>query len=493
MTSAHLSRAALGGIVAAVCLAPAAHGAVTISSAATSNMSCTSGVCSPAAATAVLNVGDLTTMLASGNVTVNTGTGSLAAQVEDIVVAAGFNWTSANALTLDAYRSVTVTAPVADNGSGAVSLVTNDGGSGGYLLFVSGGSLSFLGTANSLSINGAAYTLESTIADLAAAIRHKASGYYALSASYDAGRDRTYKAPPIKTKFKGTFTGLGNTISNLKITCKNTETGLFAYVDTNGSINSLSVAGASIKALDSAERSGSVAGVIAAANFGSVFNSFATGSIHATFSQYPVLVGGLVGSNLGSIFDSAASTTAVAVGKKGGQAIAAAGGLAGRSDGTIGSSFATGNASITGRAAATYYVGGLVGLDNGPVENGYAEGAVAGENTSAAGGLAGGTDSPISGSYSTGSVTAGNGSDIGGLVGFDSSHGGLSNNYWDTSTSGVTNLSQGAGTPANDPGITGETTAQLQAALPAGFDPTIWAESPTINGGLPYLIANPPQ
>jgi hypothetical protein len=86
MTSAHLSRAALGGIVAAVCLAPAAHATVTISSAATSNMSCTSGVCSPTAANAVLNVGDLTTMLASGNVTVNTGTGSLAAQVEDIVV-----------------------------------------------------------------------------------------------------------------------------------------------------------------------------------------------------------------------------------------------------------------------------------------------------------------------------------------------------------------------------------------------------------------------
>ena len=71
MTSAHFSRAALGGIIAALCLAPAAHAAVTISSAATSNMSCTSGVCSPTAANAVLNVGDLTTMLASGNVTVN--------------------------------------------------------------------------------------------------------------------------------------------------------------------------------------------------------------------------------------------------------------------------------------------------------------------------------------------------------------------------------------------------------------------------------------
>ena len=71
--------------------------------------------------------------------------------------------------------------------------------------------------------------------------------------------------------------------------------------------------------------------------------------------------------------------------------------------------------------------------------------------------------------------------------------GGLSGNYWDTTTSGITNLSQGAGSPANDPGITGETTAQLQAALPAGFDPAIWAENPSINGGLPYLIANPPQ
>jgi hypothetical protein len=51
----------------------------------------------------------------------------------------------------------------------------------------------------------------------------------------------------------------------------------------------------------------------------------------------------------------------------------------------------------------------------------------------------------------------------------------------------------GAGNIANDPGITGQTTAQLQAGLPAGFDPSIWAEDPGINNGLPYLIANPPQ
>ena len=38
---------------------------------------------------------------------------------------------------------------------------------------------------------------------------------------------------------------------------------------------------------------------------------------------------------------------------------------------------------------------------------------------------------------------------------------------------------------ANNPGITGLTTAQLQSGLPAGFNPSIWAESASINGGLP--------
>ncbi|HEY6578573.1 MAG TPA: hypothetical protein VIY09_04570 [Rhizomicrobium sp.] len=63
----------------------------------------------------------------------------------------------------------------------------------------------------------------------------------------------------------------------------------------------------------------------------------------------------------------------------------------------------------------------------------------------------------------------------------------------DTSTSRVKSLKKGAGTPKNDPGITGLTTTQLQSGLPQGFDPTVWAENPKINGGLPYLIANPPR
>jgi hypothetical protein len=32
----------------------------------------------------------------------------------------------------------------------------------------------------------------------------------------------------------------------------------------------------------------------------------------------------------------------------------------------------------------------------------------------------------------------------------------------------------------------------LQSGLPAGFSTTIWVESGSINGGLPYLLANVP-
>jgi hypothetical protein len=44
----------------------------------------------------------------------------------------------------------------------------------------------------------------------------------------------------------------------------------------------------------------------------------------------------------------------------------------------------------------------------------------------------------------------------------------------------------------NDPGIKGLGNSELTSGLPKGFNPRVWTESPDINGGLPYLIANPP-
>jgi hypothetical protein len=109
---------------------------VSISSDATANMSCASGVCQPTASDAVLNVGDLENLLAAGNVTVTT-TGS-GIQADNIDVAAKLGW-SANALTLDAYQSLSVTAPVTVRGASGLSILTNDGGSGGELAFFGNG------------------------------------------------------------------------------------------------------------------------------------------------------------------------------------------------------------------------------------------------------------------------------------------------------------------------------------------------------------------
>jgi hypothetical protein len=67
--------------------------------------------------------------------------------------------------------------------------------------------------------------------------------------------------------------------------------------------------------------------------------------------------------------------------------------------------------------------------------------------------------------------------------------------YWDTTTSGQTNgVGQDQGCSTNSGGITGLTSHQLKSGLPNGFDVSIWTRDPqgVINGGFPYLLANPP-
>jgi hypothetical protein len=59
--------------------------------------------------------------------------------------------------------------------------------------------------------------------------------------------------------------------------------------------------------------------------------------------------------------------------------------------------------------------------------------------------------------------------------------------------SGITSPSQGAGAPANDPGITGLTNAQFKSGLPSGFDPAVWGRKGGVKGGLPYMLALPPS
>jgi hypothetical protein len=358
----------------APCAIGGAQAAVTISTSATQNMSCSAGVCSPTATNAVLNVNDLENLLASGSVEITT-TGSGGVQASDIVVASGYSWSSANGLTLDAYHSISVDQPIAVNGSGAVSLATNDG-TGGTLSFISGGSLSFAQTANALSINGVPFKLENSLPALAAAIKKKPSGRFALSAGYNASQDGIYEESPIPTKFKGTFNGLGNTIANLMISSNKPEIGLFGYVTAMGAINSLLLTKASIAVKDERKnRQACSAGILAAINLGTVFDSFAGGKIDVTMGERDdsVSVGGLIGENLGTIVNSAAAPSLFVTTHRRSPGTAFAGGLAGTSSGEIMGSYATANISVN----AAGYAGDLLGLGPGIVINSYATGQTA--------------------------------------------------------------------------------------------------------------------
>src|SRR5579862_1743748 len=157
--------------IAAVCAATAARASVEISSAPTQNMQCSAGVCAPTAKKAVLNAGDLAAMLAASDVKVVTGSGAVT-----ITVAASFSWTSASRLTLDAAQNVSFQAPVTVAGPGALTIVTNDGGSGGTLTFFKEGKLDFWDLTSSLVIGGSSYTLVSDLATLAGDVPRRPQG-----------------------------------------------------------------------------------------------------------------------------------------------------------------------------------------------------------------------------------------------------------------------------------------------------------------------------
>jgi hypothetical protein len=136
-----------------------------------------------------------------------------------------------------------------------------------------------------------------------------------------------------------------------------------------------------------------------------------------------------------------------------GVAFTFAGGLVGQSsDGnpTISESFATGSVTAGKHGGA----GGLIGVNTGTVINSYATGTATAPFI--AGGLVASNNLSIVDSYSSGVVFP-YAVYQGGLVGYDNAPSGdIGYSYWDTTTSGVKNLSQGAGNTANDPGIVNE-------------------------------------
>jgi hypothetical protein len=488
-----ISRTAALAVFSAIVASAPANATVTISTAATQNMTCSGGVCAPTAMEAVLNVGDLETLLASANATVTTsGSG---AQANNIRVAAPLTWSNTSALTLQAYETIEVDRLISVAGEGSLYLDTQ---LGRLVKFDKSGRITFANLSSTLAVGATYFTLVGDIATLATDIANNQTypgGNYALANDYDASADGTYAASPIPDYEVGTILGLGNTIKNLSINnpTANALVGLFAFIGQTEypAVISLKLSHATITGAD-----GASVGGIAGVSDGSISDVSVSGTISGGATSY---VGGIVGS--GAIASSHANARVKGTAKAVVGGIAGSGGIWGSysngkvtvgKNGVAGGLIGEGQAQqsfASGAVSGTYgsYVGGLIG--NGTGYESYATSSVTGGDNSYVGGFAGlaSYDGEDIESYSTGKVTGGNGSYVGGFFG-ELVTGYVSNAYWDTETS---DTQQGVG-HGNSTGITGLTTKQFQSGLPPGFEKKYWRERSDINGGFPYLKLNSP-
>jgi hypothetical protein len=316
--------------------------------------------------------------------------------------------------------------------------------------------------------------------------------------NYDAEGDGAYPAAPVATVVQGTFEGLGNAIGNLTIldtsNVGDSRDALFGEIGATGAVRDMILANVNVSYSGTPQTNDVVAAALVAENGGVVVNSSAAGRVSVTTGT----VGGLVGRNANQ--NASVSSSHANVGVAAGPS-SFAGGLAGlNSAGAISLSYATGSVSGSGDGDE---VGGLLGVNSsgGLVSESYATGAatMAQGDVGDVGGLIGAltTSAKFLRSYAVGAVSPANNCKAdspcaGGLVGEDLAKGGKQS-YWDLISSGIGDPSQGSGNVSNDKGIVGLSTSQFLSTLPKGFSKKIWAETPGVNNGYPYMIENPPQ
>ena len=240
--------------------------------------------------------------------------------------------------------------------------------------------------------------------------------------------------------------------------------GLAGFADYSSEISGSRFSGT----VTAQETDGEAVGGLVGYQDGVIRDSYATGSVAG--DKY---VGGLAGENRKYIV--ASHSSAEVTGNKG------VGGLVGVNRLLISGSYATGSVSggsgvgglagfngpvgtiiasyATGTVTGDEGVGGLVGMNTSGITASYATGQVSGNEN--VGGLVGrNTDEAgITASYATGRISGGD--HLGGLIGLNDAN--VAGAVWDTETSGIGN-GVGRGDAA---GVTGQTTAELQAA--AGY------------------------
>lgn len=391
----------------------------------------------------------LSAQLASGDVNLEAASG-------DIVVDDTVSW-GAHTLTLSAPSgSVKVNAVMTASGSAGLSLETDasvaDGGmvmaltAGGFT-----GRVDFTGTGQSYRVNGTAYTLIHTLAELEA-IRPPANG--TITAAYALAADVDWSGAASQTPLgflgaSGRFDGLGHQLLDLVIAGSVDDTGLFSY-NSGGVIRNVGVRGGSVSG-------GGWVGTLVGDNFGVIAHVYSTADVSGT-----LFVGGLVGFHNGNgslIADAWASGNVIGTG--------AVGGLVGttQSGGAVNNVWASGN--VTGQDS----IGGLVGVTqtnataSETLRNAYATGNVTGSIQ--VGGLVGHNMSPVEHVFATGSVSASSNSYVGGLVGLnDAGPGGSVSDGWFASDTAGAHPDNGVGTAIS--------LVNLVSALPGSFDAAVW-------------------
>ncbi|RSV41142.1 filamentous hemagglutinin N-terminal domain-containing protein [Sphingomonas sp. ABOLE] len=358
----------------------------------------------------------------------------------DILINAGLSWNTGATLTLNAYHGIAINADIAVRGGGSLALRTNQGGTGGNVVFAPGRSITFADgqSGQSLSINDAAYTLVHSWSDLQAISGQ--SGNFALA--HDLPSQSASAA--VVAELSGALDGLGHSISNLAIRATNaTNVGLIGTVNSGAAVRNLVLDTA--LAIDWSAKGSSNMGALAGVNYGKIENI--SGDVQALTGDGSN-VGGLVGVNRGDIRNVTIRGDAGGNNNVGGlvgqnfgrisgaQLISPAategahfvGGLVGRNEdsGSISDSFAkTPVGAILDlltevkQTGLSNHAGGLVGFNSGRITRSFATGAVRGSES--VGGLVGENagSGTIDRAYATGAVTAKN-KNAGGLVGTNS-------------------------------------------------------------------------
>ena len=151
------------------------------------------------------------------------------------------------------------------------------------------------------------------------------------------------------------------------------------------------------------------------------------------------------------------------------------GGLVGSNQGAISNSYSS-TGSVSGDNQ--FYLGGLVGINQGSISNSYSN-MVSVSGRGSIGGLVGSNRGSISNSYATGSVSAIN-STVGGLVG-EYYNGQISYSFYDSTTTTATDTGKGQGKTTE--------LMKTESTYSGWFPSNIWGIDSSINVGYPYLKA----